>query len=144
MFCPTSNLFLGSGLFDDAKLRKRGIVSAIATDIGGGTSYSMLQTLNEGYKVLQLQRQRMHAFWAFYWITRGNAVTLGLQDKIGTLDAGSDADIVVLDSSATPAMALRAERITTLAEELFLMQIMGDDRTITQTYVAGEPQKGRV
>jgi guanine deaminase len=141
VFCPTSNLFLGSGLFDDAKLRQRGIVSAIATDIGGGTSYSMLQTLNEGYKILQLQRQRMHAFRAFYWITRGNATTLGLQDKIGTLDAGSDADIVVLDSSATPAMALRAERITTLAEELFLMQIMGDDRTIAQTYVAGVAQK---
>jgi guanine deaminase len=81
VFCPTSNLFLGSGLFDDAKLRQRGIVSAIATDIGGGTSYSMLQTLNEGYKILQLQRQRMHAFRAFYWITRGNATTLGLQDK---------------------------------------------------------------
>jgi guanine deaminase len=141
VFCPTSNLFLGSGLFDDAKLRKHGIVNAIATDIGGGTSYSMLQTLNEGYKILQLQRQRMHAFRAFYWITRGNAVTLGLQDKIGTLDEGSDADIVVLNSSATPAMALRAERITTLAEELFLMQIMGDDRTIAQTYVAGVPQK---
>ena len=144
VFCPTSNLFLGSGLFDDAGLRSKGIVNAIATDIGGGTSYSMLQTLNEGYKILQLQRQRMHAFRAFYWITCGNATALGLQDKIGTLDAGSDADIVVLDSSATPAMALRAERITTLAEELFLMQIMGDDRTITQTYVAGEPQKGRV
>jgi len=141
VFCPTSNLFLGSGLFDDAKLRKHGIVNAIATDIGGGTSYSMLQTLNEGYKILQLQRQRMHVFRAFYWITRGNAVTLGLQDKIGTLDEGSDADIVVLNSSATPAMALRAERITTLAEELFLMQIMGDDRTIAQTYVAGVPQK---
>ncbi len=141
VFCPTSNLFLGSGLFDDAGLRQRGIVSAIATDIGGGTSYSMLQTLNEGYKILQLQRQRMHAFRAFYWITRGNAVTFGLQDKIGTLDAGSEADIVVLNSSATPAMALRAERIETLAEELFLMQIMGDDRTITQTYVAGVAQK---
>ncbi len=144
VFCPTSNLFLGSGLFDDAGLRAKGIVNAIATDIGGGTSYSMLQTLNEGYKILQLQRQRMHAFRAFYWITRGNAVALGLQDKIGTLDAGSDADIVVLDSSATPAMALRAERITTLAEELFLMQIMGDDRSIAQTYVAGVAQKGRV
>jgi len=144
VFCPTFNLFLGSGLFDDAKLRQRGIVSAIATDIGGGTSYSMLQTLNEGYKILQLQRQRMHAFRAFYWITRGNAATLGLQDKIGTLDAGSDADIVVLNSAATPAMALRAERITTLAEELFLMQIMGDDRTVAQTYVAGVAQKTSV
>ena len=141
VFCPTSNLFLGSGLFDDAKLRKRGIVSAIATDIGGGTSYSMLQTLNEGYKILQLQRQRMHAFRAFYWITRGNAEALGLQDQIGTLEMGTEADIVVLNSAATPAMALRAERITTLAEELFLMQIMGDDRTIVQTYVAGVAQK---
>ena len=144
VFCPTSNLFLGSGLFDDAGLRAKGITNAIATDIGGGTSYSMLQTLNEGYKILQLQRQRMHAFRAFYWITRGNAVALGLQDQIGTLEAGSEADIVVLNSAATPAMALRAERIETLAEELFLMQIMGDDRTITQTYVAGEPQKALI
>ena len=144
VFCPTSNLFLGSGLFDDAGLRSKGIVSAIATDIGGGTSYSMLQTLSEAYKILQLQRQRMHAFRAFYWITRGNAVALGLQDQIGTLEAGSEADIVVLNSAATPAMALRAERIETLAEELFLMQIMGDDRTIAQTYVAGEPQKALI
>jgi len=144
VFCPTSNLFLGSGLFDDAGLRSKGIVNAIATDIGGGTSYSMLQTLSEAYKILQLQRQRMHAFRAFYWITRGNAVALGLQDQIGTLEAGSEADIVVLNSAATPAMALRAERIETLAEELFLMQIMGDDRTIAQTYVAGEPQKALI
>ncbi len=143
VFCPTSNLFLGSGLFDDAGLRTKGITSAIATDIGGGTSYSMLQTLNEGYKILQLQRQHMHAFRAYYWITRGNAATLGLQDQIGTLQAGSEADIVVLNSAATPAMALRAERVETLAEELFLMQIMGDDRTITQTYVAGVAQKQR-
>ncbi|MBE9475597.1 MAG: amidohydrolase family protein, partial [Proteobacteria bacterium] len=141
VFCPTSNLYLGSGLFDDARLRAKGIVNAIATDIGGGTSYSMLQTLNEGYKILQLQRQRMHAFRAFYWITRGNATALGLQDKIGTLQAGTEADIVVLNAAATPAMALRAERVETLAEELFLMQIMGDDRTIAQTYVAGVAQK---
>ncbi len=144
VFCPTSNLFLGSGLFDDAGLRSKGIINAIATDIGGGTSYSMLQTLSEGYKILQLQRQRMHAFRAFYWITRGNAVALGLQDKIGTLETGSEADIVVLNSAATPAMELRAERIETLAEELFLMQIMGDDRTIAQTYIAGVAQKGHV
>ena len=85
----------------------------------------------------------MHAFRAYYWITRGNAATLGLQDQIGTLQAGSEADIVVLNSAATPAMALRAERVETLAEELFLMQIMGDDRTITQTYVAGVAQKQR-
>lgn len=141
VFCPTSNLFLGSGLFDDAGLRTKGIVNAVATDIGGGTSYSMLQTMNEGYKILQLQNQSLHPLRAFYWITRGNAVALGLEDKIGTLDKGSEADIVVLDSSATSAMGLRMERATTLAEELFILQIMGDDRAIAQTYVAGEPQK---
>ncbi|WP_424932403.1 guanine deaminase [Amaricoccus macauensis] len=142
VFCPTSNLFLGSGLFDDAGLRARGITSGIATDIGGGTSYSMLQTLNEGYKILQLQDQKLHALRAFHWITRGNAEVLGMTDWIGTLDAGTEADIVVLDPRATPAMALRMEKVETLADELFVLQIMGDDRSIAQTYVAGVPQKG--
>lgn len=141
VFCPTSNLFLGSGLFDDGGLRARGITNAIATDIGAGTSYSMLQTLNEGYKVLQLQGQKLHPLRAFHWITRGNAVTLGLADKIGTLHAGTDADIVVLNTSATDAMALRANRATTLSEELFILQIMGDDRAVEQVYVAGKAQK---
>ena len=142
VFCPTSNLFLGSGLFDDAGLRAHGITNAIATDIGAGTSYSMLQTLNEGYKILQLQDQKLHTLRAFYWITRGNAEVLGLQDRIGTLDAGTEADIVVLDPHATPAMALRVDRAESLAEELFALQMMGDDRAIVQTYVAGRPQKG--
>ncbi|MCW1955708.1 MAG: guanine deaminase [Roseobacter sp.] len=141
VFCPTSNLFLGSGLYDDAGLRGRGICGGIATDIGGGTSYSMLQTLNEGYKVLQLRAQQMHPYQAFDWITRGNAEALGLVHEIGTLEAGSVADMVVLDSRATPEMALRADRIETLAEELFLLMIMGDDRAVAQTYVAGAAQK---
>ncbi|WP_224826052.1 guanine deaminase [Cognatishimia sp. MH4019] len=141
VFCPTSNLFLGSGLFDEAGLRERGITSGIATDIGGGTSYSMLQTLNESYKILQLQNQSLHALQAFDWITRGNAAVLGMSDRIGTLEAGTEADIVVLDAHATPAMALRMERAETLEEELFILQMMGDDRAIVQTYVAGAPQK---
>lgn len=141
IFCPTSNLFLGSGLFDEAGLRKAGIISGIATDIGGGTSYSMLQTLNEGYKVLQLRGQNLHPLQAFHWATRGNAVALGMQDQIGTLEAGSAADFVVLDARATEAMALRMERCETLAEELFILQIMGDDRAVAQCYVAGEPRK---
>ncbi|NKI59578.1 guanine deaminase [Labrenzia sp. PO1] len=143
VFCPTSNLFLGSGLFDDAGLRSKGIVNAIATDIGAGTSYSMLQTLNEGYKILQLQDQKLHPFRAFHWITRGNSVALGLEDRIGTLDEGTEADIVVLDSRATEAMALRMERASTLAEELFVLQMLGDDRAIDEVYVAGKPQKGK-
>ena len=141
VFCPTSNLFLGSGLFDEAGLRTAGIACGIATDIGGGTSYSMLQTLNEGYKILQLRGQKLHPLAAFHWVTRGNAQALGLQDEIGTLAAGSAADLVVLDSRATPAMALRAQRAGTLAEELFILQIMGDDRAVAQTYVAGKPMK---
>lgn len=141
VFCPTSNLFLGSGLFDDEGLRSRGITNGIATDIGGGTSYSMLQTLNEGYKVLQLQGQTMHPLRAFHWITRGNAVVLGLEDKIGTLEVGTEADVVVLNSRATTAMALRSERVTTLFQELFVLQIMGDDRAIEQCYVAGVASK---
>jgi guanine deaminase len=141
VFCPTSNLFLGSGLFNDARMRAAGVMSAIATDIGAGTSYSMLQTLNEGYKILQLQDQKLHALRAFDWITRGNAAVLGLADRIGTLDAGTEADVVVLDARATPAMALRMERAGTLEEELFVLQIMGDDRAVVQTYVAGVPQK---
>jgi guanine deaminase len=141
VFCPTSNLFLGSGLFDDAGLRARGIRSGIATDIGGGTSYSMLQTLNEGYKILQLQDQKLTALRAFHWITRGNAEVLGLADRIGTLEAGTEADIVVLDARATPAMALRMERAVSLEEELFVLQIMGDDRAIRATYISGKSQK---
>ncbi len=141
VFCPTSNLFLGSGLFDDAGLRARGITSGIATDIGGGTSYSMLQTLNEGYKILQLQNQKLHTLRAFYWITRGNAEVLGMADKIGTLDAGTEADVVVVNPTATPAMALRLARCESVCEELFAIQMMGDDRTIMQTYIAGQPQK---
>ncbi|MGJ8616062.1 MAG: guanine deaminase [Sulfitobacter sp.] len=141
VFCPTSNLFLGSGLFDDAGLRAQGITNGIATDVGAGTSYSMLQTLNEGYKILQLQNQSLHTLRAFYWITRGNAEVLGLADKIGTLKAGTEADIVVVDPRSTPAMALRMDRAETLSEELFTLQMMGDDRAITQTYVAGQPQK---
>lgn len=143
VFCPTSNLFLGSGLFDDGGLRARGIPTAIASDIGGGTSYSMLQTLNEGYKVLQLQRQKMHPLRAFHWITRGNAEALGMVDRIGTLAPGSDADIVVLNARATPAMALRMQRARTLSEELFILQIMGDDRAIGAVYIAGQPVSER-
>ncbi|WBU53749.1 guanine deaminase [Paracoccus sp. SCSIO 75233] len=142
VFCPTSNLFLGSGLFDNDGLRARGIENAIATDVGAGTSYSMLHTLNEGYKILQLQGQKQHPLRAFHWITRGNASVLGLEDKIGTLAPGSEADVVVLDPCATPAMALRMARAATLSEELFILQTLGDDRAVAQVYVAGAAMKG--
>jgi guanine deaminase len=141
-FCPTSNLFLGSGLFDMKRLHQRGARVALATDIGGGTSYSMLQTANEAYKVLQMNSQSWPAAQAFYQMTLGNARALGLEDRIGAIRQGFEADLVVLDSRATPAMAHRMESIDgDLAEELFLLMIVGDDRAVAETYVAGRPVK---
>ncbi len=141
VFCPTSNLFLGSGLFDHGGLSARGITNGIATDVGAGTSYSMLQTLNEGYKILQLQGLALHPLQAFHWATRGNACVLGLEDKIGNLDPGTEADVVILNARSTPAMALRMDRVGSLAEELFVLQMMGDDRAIEEVYISGEPSE---
>ncbi len=141
--CPTSNLFLGSGLFPLKELARRDkpVRIAVATDIGGGSSYSMLRSMDEAYKIQQLLGERLNPMESFYLMTRGNAEALSLVDRIGTLEPGTDADIVVMTMRATPAMALKAEVVTTLAEELFLMQTMGDDRAIVETYVAGEPMK---
>ena len=139
VFCPTSNLFLGSGLFDYQRYRARPkpLRTALATDVGGGTNYSMLRTMDEGYKVIALNGEKLDPFQSFWQTTRGNAEALSLEDRIGTLEAGSDADIVVLDARATPGMALRMETVATLAEELFLLQTMGDDRAVREVYVAG-------
>ncbi len=141
-FCPTSNLFLGSGLFDQARLARAGVRVALATDVGGGTSYSMLRTAAEGYKVLQLNRQPWPALHAFYQMTLGNARALSLDDRIGSIEAGKEADLVVLDSRATPALAHRMETVGgDLEVELFALITMGDDRAVRQTYVGGEPRK---
>jgi guanine deaminase len=143
-FCPTSNLFLGSGLFDMRRLDEAGVRVALATDVGGGTSYSMLQTANEAYKVLQMNSQSWPAAQAFYQMTLGNARALGLEGQIGEIAPGREADLIVLDSRATPAMAHRMEAIDgDLSEELFVLMTMGDDRAIRETYVAGEPMKPR-
>lgn len=139
VFCPTSNLFIGSGLFDYARLSAAGIRVALATDVGGGTSYSMLQTAAEAYKVLQLQGQNLSALAAFDLMTRGNAAALGLELEIGTLSPGAYADFVVLDARATPAMAHRMETVRDLDEELFVLMTLGDDRAVTQTYIKGKP-----
>ncbi|NNM73636.1 guanine deaminase [Enterovirga aerilata] len=140
VFCPTSNTFLGSGLFDWGRMRdpRHPIRIAVATDIGGGTSYSMLATMGEAYKVLHLQGQSLSPDAAFHAMTRGNAVALGLEDLVGSFGPGHEGDAVVLDSAATPAMARRRVRIRTIEEELFLLTTMGDDRSVVATYVAGE------
>ncbi|OLP59453.1 guanine deaminase [Xaviernesmea oryzae] len=141
--CPTSNLFLGSGLFPLKQLtgRAKPVRVSVATDIGGGSSYSMLRTMDEAYKIQQILGQRLNPFESFYRMTLGNAEALSLEDRIGTLAPGSDADLVVLNVAATPAMALKAEVIRSLADELFLLQTMGDDRAVAETYVAGKPAK---
>jgi guanine deaminase len=144
VFCPTSNLFLGSGLYDRDGLTQSGVRTAIATDVGGGTSYSMLRTLDEGYKVLQLRGQKLSPLSAFYMATLGNARALSLEGSIGSLKEGTDADIVVLDARATPAMKLRCETVQTLAEELFVLQTLGDDRSVAEVYVAGRPAKSTI
>jgi len=136
--CPTSNLFLGSGLFDLKRIKEHGVRTAVATDIGGGSSYSLLRTLDEAYKIQQLRGHRLPPIESYWQATRGNAEALGLVDRIGTLEPGSDADIIALDASATPAMQIRMETVQTLEEELFLMQTMGDDRSVRAVYVAGE------
>ncbi len=143
VFCPTSNLFLGSGLFDYQRYRRRDkpLRIAAATDVGGGTSYSMLRTMDEGYKVIALNGEKLNPLASFWQITRGNAEALSLADRIGTLEPGSDADIIVLDARATPGMRLRMETVATLAEELFLVQTLGDDRAVVEVYVAGRPAK---
>ena len=141
VFCPTSNLFIGSGLFDWARARDQRfpLRVALATDVGGGTSYSMLRTAGEAYKVMQLQGQNLAPLQAFYEITLGNARSLDLDSCIGALETGREADLVVLDSRATPAMAHRMETVEgDLAEELFVLMTLGDDRCVRATYVAGE------
>ncbi len=138
VFCPTSNLFLGSGLFDWGRARHEGVKVAVATDIGGGTSYSMLRTMAEAYKILQLQGQSLSAFAALHAITLGNAVALGLDHLIGSFEPGREADIVVLDPAVTRAMAHRLETVRDLAEELFVLVTLGDERNVVATYVMGE------
>ncbi|NDV87322.1 guanine deaminase [Aurantimonas aggregata] len=138
VFCPTSNLFLGSGLFDREAMREGGIRIGLATDIGGGTSYSMLRTAAEAYKVLALRGQKLPALEAFHMMTAGNAEAMGLDSRIGRLVPGHEADFVVLDSSATATMRRRMERVETLEEELFALMTLGDERATVATYVFGE------
>lgn len=124
--------------------RQKPVRVGVATDIGGGSSYSMLRTMDEAYKIQQLLGERLNPLESYYLMTRGNAEALSLADRIGTLGPGTEADLVVLDAAATPAMALKMEAVKTLPEELFLLQTMGDDRAIAETYVAGIALKARL
>ncbi|MBE9138631.1 guanine deaminase [Nodosilinea sp. LEGE 07088] len=144
-FCPTSNLFLGSGLFriEQAKNPEYPVKVGLGTDVGAGTSFSLLQTTNEAYKVAQLRGQKLSAFRALFLATLGGARALCLEDKLGSFDPGKEADFVVLDPQATTLLALRNEAgipltLESLADLLFSLVIMGGDRAVTATYIMGE------
>jgi len=137
-FCPTSNLFLGSGLFDLRRAAKENVEVGMGTDLGAGTSFSMLQTLNEAYKIMQLRGEKLSPFKSFYQATLGSARALDLHDLIGNFEAGKEADFVVLDKRCTPLMDFRMQQCKSLFEELFVFAMLGDDRAIAATYSAGE------
>ncbi|CAN7363427.1 guanine deaminase [Phenylobacterium sp. LjRoot225] len=139
--CPTSNLFLGSGLFDLARLDAAGVRVGFGTDVGAGTSFSMLATLREAYKVCQLRSCALDPFRALHLATAGGAAILGLGDRIGALEPGMEADFLVLDPATTPLLARRTAG-KGLAERLFALQMLGDDRAIHATYVAGRLAHG--
>ena len=137
-FCPTSNLFLGSGLFDLKRAQAHGVKVGLGTDIGAGTSFSLLATLGEAYKVGQLRGAPLDPVRAFHLATLGGARALGLDHRIGNFTPGKEADFLVLDPAATPLLARRTVRAATLEALLFPLMILGDDRAIARTYVAGK------
>lgn len=136
-FCPTSNLFLGSGLFNLPQAERFGVRVGLGTDVGAGTSFSLLATLNEAYKVMQLQDVRLHPFKSLYLATLGGARALRLEDRIGSLAPGHDADFVVLDYKATPLLDYRLQQSRSIEETLFVLTTLGDDRVVRETYAAG-------
>jgi guanine deaminase len=137
--CPTSNLFLGSGLFDagNALKPRRPVRVGLATDLGAGTSFSMLQTLNEAYKVAQLCGASLSAPLGFYLATRGAARALYLEDTIGSLAPGMEADFIVMDLKSTPAIEFRMRHCNSLEDALFIQMTLADDRAVDSTYIAG-------
>lgn len=142
-FCPTSNLFLGSGLFDTDAARRHGVRVGIGTDVGGGTSFSMLRTLDEAYKVAHLLGHRLSPFKAFYFATLGGARALHLDDRIGNFAPGKEGDFVVLDLAATPLLERRMQHTSTLEERLFVLMMLGDDRCVVATHVMGARRHAR-
>jgi len=138
-FCPTANFVLGSALFDLLRVRELGVRVGLGTDVGAGTSFSMLQTMNEAYKVLHLAGQSLSAESAFYLAALGGAHSLYLDDRIRNFSAGKEADFVVLHPQATPLLARRSAACTTLAERLFVLMMLGDDRAVAATHVMGAP-----
>ncbi|MDQ1228990.1 guanine deaminase [Sphingomonas sp. SORGH_AS_0879] len=135
--CPTSNLFLGSGFFDFGQADAYGMRLGLGSDIGAGTSFSMLHTAGVAYQAALAREVRLDSFRALYLATAGSAALLGIADRVGGLQPGQEADFVVLDEAATTLLARRTAGAD-LAARLFAMQVLGDDRTVRRTYVLGE------
>ncbi len=137
-FCPTSNLFLGSGLFPLQKTWDKQVKVGLGTDIGAGTSFNQLQTVSEAYKVQQLQGNKLSAFESLYHATLGGAKALHLDDKLGNFQVGKEADFVVLNLNATELQTLRQQRAKNIEDALFALFTLGDDRNIQATYIFGQ------
>lgn len=135
--CPTSNLFLGSGLFDFEQADAARVSLSLATDVGAGTSFSMLQTMNEAYKVARMKGSYLPAVRMFYLATLGAARSMQLEGTIGSFVPGAEADFIVLDPQSTPLLARRTERCSSLEELLFALALLGDDRAVAATYACG-------
>ena len=138
--CPTSNTFIGSGLFDMAGLKARGVSTGLATDTGGGSSFSMLRTMAAAYEVAQLNGSVLHAGQLLWLATAGSAKSLHLSDKIGTLEVGMEADIAILDLASTAAIAQRYNNATHHWDRIFPTLMMGDDRAIAEVWIGGAKQ----
>ncbi len=134
--CPTSNLFLGSGFFDFAQAARHGVTIGLGTDVGAGTSFSILHTAGVAYQAALMRGHRLDPFRALYLATAGSAALLHIGDRVGGLLPGQEADFVVLDCAATPLLARRTADAD-LAERLFALQILGDDRAVARTYIMG-------
>ncbi len=139
--CPTSNTFIGSGLFDMAGLKASGISVGLATDTGGGSSFSMLRTMAAAYEIAQLKGSVLHAAQLLWLATAGSAKSLHMQDKIGSLAVGMEADIAVLDLASTPAIAQRYANAAHHWDRIFPTIMMGDDRAIAEVWIGGVKQK---
>lgn len=142
-FCPSSNMFLGSGLFDRQAAREAGLAITYASDVGAGSDLSGLATLKAAYQVGQLRGQPLTAWQGLYGLTLGNARALSLDTQIGQLAPGFDADFVVLDPAATPLLARRTARSKSLGETLFALMMLGDDRSVLETWAGGRRQHVR-
>ena len=137
-FCPSSNLFLGSGLFNLQQAEKFDVNVGLGSDIGAGTTFSMLSTINEGYKTQQLRGDKLSPFKSLFLATLGDAIALDLEGTIGNFVKGAEADFIVLDYHATPLMDRRMQHCKTLSEKLFILSMLGDERHVKATHIMGE------